>query len=71
MIRVAQRTVRDLRRDLFGHVQRCRCASSISSTHGELMSRLTNDVENVNTVLTDSVTQLFCRPAHAWSASPR
>ena len=28
-------------------------------THGELMSRLTNDVENVNTVLTNSVTSFI------------
>ncbi|MGQ9553915.1 MAG: ABC transporter permease [Anaerolineae bacterium] len=59
MIRVAQRTVRDMRRDLFAKLQTLSLHFFDERTHGELMSRLTNDVENVNTVLTNSVTSFL------------
>ena len=59
MIRVAQRTVRDLRRDLFARLQTLPLRFFDERTHGELMSRLTNDVEQVNTVLTNSVTSFL------------
>ncbi len=59
MIRVAQGTVRDLRRDLFARLQTLSLRFFDGHTHGELMSRLTNDVENVNTVLTNSVTSFI------------
>lgn len=55
MIRAAQRTVADLRRALFAKLQTLSLRFFDGHTHGELMSRLTNDVENVNTVLTNSV----------------
>jgi ATP-binding cassette subfamily B protein len=57
MAAVAQRTVRDLRNDLFAHFQRLPLRYVDQRTHGELMSRLTNDVENVSAVLNESVTQ--------------
>ncbi|MCX6032402.1 MAG: ABC transporter ATP-binding protein [Chloroflexi bacterium] len=59
MIRAAQGTVRDLRRDLFAKLQTLSLRFFDGHTHGELMSRLTNDVENVNTVLTNSVTSFI------------
>ena len=59
MIRVAQHTVRDLRRDLFAHLQRLPLRFFDENLHGELMSRLTNDVEQVNTVLTSSIASFF------------
>jgi ATP-binding cassette subfamily B protein len=58
MAGVAQRAVRDIRRDLFAHVQKLPLRFFDTHAHGDLMSRLTNDVENVNQVLTDSVTGL-------------
>ncbi len=39
--------------------------------HGDLMSRLTNDMETINTVLTDSVTWLISFIPRCWSASPQ
>jgi ATP-binding cassette subfamily B protein len=57
MAAVAQRTVRDIRNDLFAKLQTLSLRFFDQRPHGELMSRLTNDVENVSTVLTESVTQ--------------
>jgi ATP-binding cassette subfamily B multidrug efflux pump len=59
MAAVAQRTVRDIRNDLFGKLDTLSLRFFDQRSHGELMSRLTNDVENVSTVLTESVTQFF------------
>jgi ATP-binding cassette subfamily B protein len=56
---VAQRTVRDIRKDLFAELQSLSLRFFDQRSHGELMSRLTNDVENISTVLTESVTQFF------------
>jgi ATP-binding cassette subfamily B protein len=59
MAGAAQRTVRDLRHDLFDRLQELPLSFFDARPHGELMSRLTNDVEMVNTVLSESVTQLI------------
>ncbi len=59
MSAVAQRTVRDLRNDLFAKLQTLSLRFFDQRTHGELMSRLANDVENVSNVLNGSVTQLI------------
>ena len=56
---VAQKTLRDLRKDLFAKMQTLSLRFFDRQTHGELMSRLTNDVEMVNSTLSQSVTQLF------------
>lgn len=58
MAGIAQRAVRAIRGDLFSHLQRLPLRFFDTRAHGDLMSRLTNDVENVNQVLTDSVTGL-------------
>ncbi len=59
MSAVAQRTVRDLRNDLFAKLQTLSLRFFDQRTHGELMSRLANDVENVSNVLNGSITQLI------------
>ena len=58
MISVSQQTVRDLRNDLFSKLQTLSLRYFDQHTHGELMSRLSNDVDNVSKVLTNTVTQL-------------
>ncbi|MCD6285837.1 MAG: ABC transporter ATP-binding protein, partial [Anaerolineae bacterium] len=58
MISASQQTVRDLRNDLFSKLQTLSLRYFDQHTHGELMSRLTNDVDNVSMVLTNTVTQL-------------
>jgi ATP-binding cassette, subfamily B, multidrug efflux pump len=59
MAGVAQDTVRDIRRDLFAKLQSLSLRYFDGRTHGEIMSRLTNDVENVNTTLMQSAVQLI------------
>jgi len=59
MASVAQRTVRDIRNDLFAKLQTLSLRFFDQRTHGELMSRLANDVENINNVLNQSLTQLI------------
>ncbi|MEZ4683122.1 MAG: ABC transporter ATP-binding protein [Caldilineaceae bacterium] len=58
MAGVAQQTVRALRDDLFARMQTFSLRFFDSRNHGDLMSRLTNDIENVNNVLSENVTQL-------------
>jgi len=56
---VAQRIVMIIRRSLFEKLQRLPLSLFDSRTHGELMSRLSNDVDNVSSMLSSSTTQLF------------
>ncbi len=56
---VAQRIVMLIRRSLFERVQQLPLKFFDSRTHGELMSRLSNDVDNVSMMLGSSTTQLF------------
>jgi ATP-binding cassette subfamily B multidrug efflux pump len=55
----SQRAVRDIRNDLFARLQTLSLRFFDQHTHGELMSRLANDVENISNVLAESVTQLL------------
>jgi ATP-binding cassette subfamily B multidrug efflux pump len=56
---VSQRMMRSLRRDLFQHLQLLSLSFFDRYPHGELMSRLTNDLDAVNRVIGQNVTQLF------------
>jgi len=58
MAAAAQRAVAAIRNDLFEHEQTLSLRFFDRRSHGDLMSRLTNDVENVSMVLAQSVTQL-------------
>lgn len=58
MIGISQRTIRDLRQDLFVHLQTLPLRFFDRQPHGELMSRLTNDLDTVSNTLTQSFTQL-------------
>lgn len=59
MATAAQRTVRDIRNDLFAKLQALTLRFFDQRTHGELMSRLSNDVETLSHVLAEGVTQLM------------
>jgi len=59
MVGIAQRTIRTIRRDIFHDLHKLPLRYFETKTHGELMSRLTNDVENINQSLTQSIIQLF------------
>ncbi|MCC6169755.1 MAG: ABC transporter ATP-binding protein, partial [Caldilineaceae bacterium] len=56
---VSQRTIRAIRNDLFTKLQTLSLRYFDQHPHGDLMSRLTNDVENINMVLSESVIQLL------------
>lgn len=57
-IRLAQRTTNIIRGELFGRMQGLPLKFFDTHTHGELMSRYTNDVDNVQLMLEQSLTQL-------------
>ncbi|MFC4024440.1 ABC transporter ATP-binding protein [Oceanobacillus longus] len=59
MIGIAQNTVYTLRKDLFKQFHRLPISYFDKRQHGELMSRLTNDIDNVNNTLNQSVIQIF------------
>lgn len=59
MIEVAQETVYRMRFDLFSHLHRLPISFFGKRQQGELMSRLTNDVENVSSTLNSSAIQVF------------
>jgi len=59
MARVAQRALMQLRKELFENLQTLNLSFFDKHTHGELMSRLTNDIDVINTALSQSITQLI------------
>jgi ATP-binding cassette subfamily B protein len=59
MAGVSQRTVRNMRNDLFAKLQVLSLRFFDQRTHGELMSRLTNDEENISRVLGEGVARLI------------
>jgi ATP-binding cassette subfamily B multidrug efflux pump len=58
MIGIAQRTVYTMRTDLFRQLHRLPLSFFDTRRHGELMSRVTNDMENVSSTLNTSFIQL-------------
>lgn len=59
MARVSQRALKGLRRDLFGHLQTLPLRFFDSTTAGELMSRLTNDIDAINQAVSQNVVSLL------------
>jgi len=59
MIGVSQKTVYTLRGDLFRHLHRLPIDFFVKRRHGELMSRVTNDIDNVSQTLNSSFIQIF------------
>ena len=59
MAQIAQKGCNKLRRDLFDKLQELPLNYFDAHTHGELMSRFTNDADNVQMALEQSVVQLF------------
>jgi ATP-binding cassette subfamily B multidrug efflux pump len=56
---VSQRTVWSLRNNLFIHLQKLPIPFFASKNHGELMSRTTNDIDNVMNTLNQSLIQII------------
>lgn len=59
MVKMAYKTTNIIRKDLFDHVQTLPLNYFDSKTHGEIMSRFTNDVDNVQQMLEQTITQLI------------
>ncbi|WP_152657325.1 ABC transporter ATP-binding protein [Oceanobacillus sp. CFH 90083] len=59
MVDIAQQAVYTLRKDLFEQFHRLPISYFDQRQHGELMSRLTNDIDNINNTLNQSVIQIF------------
>lgn len=59
IVRVSQRAMRALRSDLFNHMQTLSLKFFDARAQGELMSRLTNDMDVISQVLTNQAAQLF------------
>jgi ATP-binding cassette subfamily B protein len=59
MITISQQTVYRMRVQLFEHLHRLPIPYFSKRQHGELMSRVTNDIENVSSSLNSSVIQIF------------
>ena len=59
MATISQKAFRDLRQDLFNHLQTLPLSFFDSHTHGDLMSRLTNDIDAINRLIAQNITQLL------------
>lgn len=59
MVGIAQNTVFTLRESLFKQFHRLPISYFDKRQHGELMSRVTNDIDNINNTLNESVIQIF------------
>lgn len=59
IVGIAQDTVYRIRADLFSQFHKLPISYFDKHQHGELMSRVTNDIDNINNTLNQSVTQVF------------
>ena len=59
MVHVSQKTVYAIRRDLFEHMQSLPIPYFDKHTHGELMSRYTNDIDTVSEMINNSIGTLI------------
>ena len=59
MASIGQRIIHFIRRTLFAHIRTLPLSFFDRRQHGELMSRLTNDVDNISTTISNSLTLLL------------
>lgn len=59
MVHIAQHTINDVRKDLFRQLQTLPIRYFDTRTHGEVMSRFTNDVDTLNDALQNGIATLF------------
>lgn len=59
MARISQQALKQMRRDLFGHLQSLPLSFFDRNPAGELMSRLTNDIDAINQAVSQNVTSLI------------
>ena len=59
MMTVSQNAIESIRNDLFVKMQRLPVRYFDSNSTGEVMSRYTNDIDNIDTMLSNSLTSIF------------
>lgn len=59
MLNIAQQAVKDMRKDLFDKIQKLPIKYFDTHPHGELMSRIVNDIDNISIALNTSVNQII------------
>ena len=59
MVHISQQVVSEIRADLFRHTQRLPLTYFDAHTHGELMSRFTNDVDTISEALNSSFAMMI------------
>lgn len=59
MVHISQRTTHAIRRDLFARMQNLPLSYFDTHTHGELMSRYTNDIDTITEILNNGLVNLF------------
>jgi len=59
MVGIAQKTVYDMRKDINSKLSRLPLKYFDGRTHGEILSRVTNDIDTVSNTLQQSITQLI------------
>ncbi len=59
MARISQQALKQIRRDLFKHIQTLSLSFFDRNQAGGLMSRLTNDIDAINQAVSQNVTSLF------------
>ena len=58
MVKIAYKSTNIIRKELFDHLQTLPLRYFDSKTHGEIMSRFTNDVDNIQMMLEQTIVQL-------------
>jgi len=59
MVIISQKTIKNIRADLFSKFQTLSLRFFDNHPHGELMSHVTNDIDNLNNALTQGVIQFW------------
>ena len=59
MVHIAQNSIRDIRKELFDKMQTLPVSYFDWNNHGDLMSLYTNDIDNINEALNNSVTNIM------------
>lgn len=59
MVKTSQKVIQEIRKDLFNHTQKLPLKCFDAHTHGELMSRFTNDVDTVQEAMNNSFAMII------------
>lgn len=59
MVKTSQKVIQEIRNDLFAHTQKLPLSYFDAHTHGELMSRFTNDVDTIQEAMNNSFAMII------------